>query len=105
MKLEVGYTLKQLLEAFNKEVEIPESLASEEVSIYGVNFIEALRRKRVWIDTAVEAYLGTEEFFKDLKDAEECWKDRLECNDYWLQLECSNDRKIRLTVDMDMKVF
>lgn len=105
MKLKVGYTLEQLLEAYGKKAEIPELLVSETVSIYGLPFIEAYKDKEPWIDIAVEAYLGTEEFCKDLQIAEECWKNRLECNDYWLQLECDRNRKIRLTVDMDMKDF
>lgn len=105
MKLKVGYTLKQLLEVYGKKAEIPESLVSEKVGIYGVSFIEAFERKESWIDTAIEAYLGTEQFTKDLQNAEECWKNRLECNDYWLQLECDKNRKICLSVDMDMKDF
>ena len=105
MKLKVGYTLNQLLEVYGKKSEIPKSLSSVEVSIYGLSFIEALKAKESWIDTAVEAYLGTEEFIKDLREAEQCWASRLECNDYWLQLECDKNRKIRLTVDMDMKDF
>lgn len=104
MKLKVGYTLKQLLEVYEKKAEVPESLANEKVSIYGFSFIEAFKRKESWIDTAVEAYLGTEEFTKDLQNAEECWKNRLECNDYWLQIEIDSG-KIRLDVDMDMKDF
>ncbi len=104
MKLKVGYTLKQLLEVYEKKAEVPESLANEKVSIYGLSFIEAFKRKESWIDTAVEAYLGTEEFIKDLQNAEECWKNRLECNDYWLQIEIDSG-KIRLNVDMDMKDF
>lgn len=105
MKLKSGYTLKQLLEVYGKKVEIPELLVSVGVSIYGLDFIEALEKEEAWIDTAVEAYLGTEDFIKDLRNAEECWVNRLECNDYWLQLECDRNRKIRLNVDMDMKDF
>ena len=105
MRLKFGYTLKQLLKVYNKKVEIPESLASEKVAIYGLDFIEAVKRQETWIDNAVEAYLGTEEFLKDLHVAENDWKNRLWCNDYWLQLECDKNRKIRLAVDMDMKDF
>lgn len=105
MKLKVGYTLKQLLEVYGKKAEIPESLVNVEVLIYGRPFFEALKRKESWIDTAVEAYLGTEEFTKDLQSAKECWESQLECNDYWLQLECDKNRKICLSVDMDMKYF
>lgn len=105
MKLKVGYTLKQLLEVYNKQAEIPELLANEKVSIYGLTFIEALKNNEAWIDNAVEAYLGTETFFKDLQDAEYSWKNRLDCNDYWLQLECDQNRNICLIVDMDMKIF
>ncbi len=101
MKLKAGYTLEQLLEVYDKKAEIPELLASVEVSIYGLQFVKAYEDEEPWIDTAVEAYLGTEEFCKDLQRAEECWKNRLECANYWLQLECDRNRKIRLTVDMD----
>lgn len=105
MKLKVGYTLEQLLEVYGKKAEIPEALAKIKISIYGLSFIKALKREELWIDTAVDAYLETEEFTKDLQDAEKCWKNRLECNNYWLQLECDKNRKIRLSVDMDMKDF
>ena len=106
MKLKFGYTLKQLLEVYGKKVEIPESLINEEVSIYGLSFIEALKEKESWIDTAVESYLGSEDFIKDLQNAKERWENRLvEVNDYWLQLECDKNKKICLTVDMEMKCF
>lgn len=94
-----------MLEVYGKSTEIPDSLADVEVSIYGLYLIEACKNKDPWVDTAVENYLGTQKFIDDLQSAEYSWKNRLDCNDYWLQLECDNNRNICLTVDMDMKFF
>ena len=101
MKLSAGYTLEQLLTVYRIKAEIPESLSNVKVSLYGASFIEAVWRNVSWVDEAVKAYLKAETFVTDLQFAEECWKDRLEHNGYWLQLECGRNRKIRLCVYMD----
>lgn len=104
MKLKFGYTLKQLLEAYGKEIEIPESLINEKISIYGLSFIEAIKRKESWIDPAVESYLESKDFFNDLQRLKTEWENRLDCNDYWLDFEYDNKtKKFHLTEDMDLK--
>lgn len=106
MKFKVGCTLNQLAETYGVKVEVPESLSTETIGIYGGRFISAYDRKENWIDDAIEAYLKSEEFIEDLKEVDRQWSDRkLEYNDYWLELECYDDGKIHLTVDMDMKIF
>lgn len=105
MKFELKYTLVQLLEVYGKTAEVPKVLANEGVGVYGLEFYEAIKKKEAWIDPAIEAYLGSPEFIQDLKELEEFWETRLECNNYWLQLECDRNRRIRLGVDMEMKDF
>lgn len=103
-KLKLVFKLKQLLEIYGKDVEIPELLSNESVSVYGLTFIEAVKKNEPWVDEAVEAYLESQDFLKDLQNAEKDWSSRDEYNDYWLQLECDSTRKIHLIVDMDLKV-
>ena len=106
MKFENGCTLNQLVETYGVKVEIPEILSTESISIYGWRFALAYKEKENWIDDAIETYLKSQEFVVDLRKTEKQWNDRkLECGDYWLELEYSDDGKIHLTVDMDMKIF
>lgn len=106
MKFKDGCTLNQLAETYGVKVEVPEILSTETISIYGLEFVLAYEKKENWIDDAIETYIKSEEFVVDLRKAEKQWNDRkLEYNDYWLELERSNDGKMHLTVDMDMKIF
>lgn len=105
MKLRLGYTLKQLLEVYGKKAKVPEILAKEQVFIHGLELWTAYRRKDSWVDEAVEAYLGTELFLRDMQNAEKFWQEWQECNTYWLELVAISTRDVRLIVDMDMKDF
>lgn len=100
MKLRLGYTLKQLLEAYGQEAEVPEILAKEKISIHGLELWTAYRREDSWVDEEVEAYLKTEIFVRDMQNAEKVWQERQECNHYWLELVASSTRDVRLIVDM-----
>jgi hypothetical protein len=109
MKLRTGLSLKQLLEEYkwSPTHEIPESLENVQISIYGEKICKAYFQKEEWIDESIKAFLESDKFYDDLSQAKKDWDERFdqECFNYFLQLECNEDKTIQLAVDMDDKEF
>jgi len=104
MKLQLEYTLEQLLEVYGKKAKVPTILAREKISIYGLEFWIDFKRKETWIDKAVEEYLGTDLLVRDLADAEKIWQERARGSNYALNLVASSTSEVRLKA-MEKKDF
>ena len=96
MKLQLEYTLEQLLEVYGKKAKVPMVLANEKIFIYGLEFWIDFKRQETCIDKAVEEYLGTGLLVRDLVDAEKVWKERASGSDYTLNLVTSSTSEVRL---------